>query len=113
MNNTEERIRELAYEIWETEGRPDGQDARHWEMATRLLQSEQQGDLQPLPSKKSPTRKPRSKAAAPANDETQMEKPALLGKPAGADKPAKAKRAPVVRTSKVSEASKPDTNSRE
>jgi len=33
MNPQEQRIRELAYEIWLSEGRPEGQEARHWEMA--------------------------------------------------------------------------------
>ncbi len=114
--NTEQRIRELAHQIWESEGRPEGQDTRHWEMATKLLDSEQQGELQPLPPKKTAARKPRSKAAAPpANDETQLEKPALLGKPAGAAKPEKAKpatakRQAIARTTKISEPGISDTD---
>ena len=110
MNN-EQRIRELAHQIWESEGRPEGQDTRHWEMAIKLLDSEQQGDLQPLPPKKPAARKPRKKAAAPPdNDETQLEKPALLGKPAGAGKPAKAKRQAIARTTKISEPGISDTD---
>lgn len=107
MSN-EQRIRELAHQIWESEGRPDGQDARHWEMACKLLEGEQQGDLQPAPEKA--PRKPRRKAATPpANDETQVEKPALLGKPAGAAKPAKPKRQAIARTTKISEPGMPKT----
>jgi Protein of unknown function (DUF2934) len=34
------RIRQLASEIWEAEGRPDGQELRHWAMAERLLAAE-------------------------------------------------------------------------
>lgn len=34
------RIRELAREIWEAEGRPDGQAPRHWAMAERLVDAE-------------------------------------------------------------------------
>ncbi|PBJ84336.1 DUF2934 domain-containing protein [Lysobacteraceae bacterium NML93-0399] len=34
------RIRELAREIWEAEGRPDGQATRHWAMAERLVDAE-------------------------------------------------------------------------
>ena len=30
-------IRELAQQIWENEGKPEGQAQRHWEMATQLL----------------------------------------------------------------------------
>ena len=29
----EERIRERAYRIWEREGRPEGRDREHWELA--------------------------------------------------------------------------------
>ncbi|MDQ1091887.1 hypothetical protein QE400_001300 [Xanthomonas sacchari] len=34
------RIRQLAHEIWEAEGRPDGHAARHWAMAERLVDAE-------------------------------------------------------------------------
>lgn len=34
------RIEQLAHEIWEAEGRPDGQSARHWAMAERLADAE-------------------------------------------------------------------------
>ena len=36
MNLNENRVREFAYQIWESEGRPHGQDVRHWEMACKL-----------------------------------------------------------------------------
>lgn len=39
MNVDEEAVRLLAQLIWETEGQPEGQDARHWEMATKLAES--------------------------------------------------------------------------
>ena len=39
MNNDDKRIREFAYQIWESEGKPDGQDARHWEMAHTLAKA--------------------------------------------------------------------------
>lgn len=34
------RIGALAQQIWEAEGRPDGQEQRHWHMAERLVQAE-------------------------------------------------------------------------
>lgn len=34
------RIGALAHQIWEAEGRPDGQEQRHWHMAERLVQAE-------------------------------------------------------------------------
>ncbi|MGJ4803031.1 DUF2934 domain-containing protein [Luteimonas sp. SDU82] len=36
----QQRTRELARQIWEAEGRPDGQELRHWGMAERLVQAE-------------------------------------------------------------------------
>ena len=33
----EERVRLKAYEIWLNEGRPEGRDARHWEMAREAV----------------------------------------------------------------------------
>jgi len=39
MSVDEEAVRQLAQLIWETEGRPEGQEARHWEMATKLAES--------------------------------------------------------------------------
>ncbi len=93
MSAKEDRIREFAYQIWESEGKPHGQAKRHWEMATKLVEAEQ------TPGKAAPKRvskpkaaageaapiKPRASKAAPKAD---AEKPALL-KPAKA--PAKAK----------------------
>jgi hypothetical protein len=40
-NDTErlERIRQMAHRIWESEGRPHGQDERHWHMARRLVEA--------------------------------------------------------------------------
>ncbi|WP_205909459.1 DUF2934 domain-containing protein [Salinicola lusitanus] len=40
MTGREQRIRMLAYRIWESEGRPGGQEARHWEMAERIVEAE-------------------------------------------------------------------------
>ena len=33
MSVEEKRIREFAYQIWESEGKPEGQESRHWDMA--------------------------------------------------------------------------------
>lgn len=40
MNAHEQRVRELAHQIWESEGRPVGQESRHWEMASMLAQAQ-------------------------------------------------------------------------
>lgn len=36
MNHNEEIIRKLAHQIWEAEGKPEGQAAEHWEKANIL-----------------------------------------------------------------------------
>jgi hypothetical protein len=40
MSTDEKRIRQFAYEIWESEGKPEGHEARHWEMARKLAEAE-------------------------------------------------------------------------
>lgn len=40
MKADEQRVRELAYQIWQSEGCPHGQDARHWQMACKLAEAE-------------------------------------------------------------------------
>ncbi|MEP9321142.1 DUF2934 domain-containing protein [Pseudomonas sp. LABIM340] len=40
MKVNERRVRELAYQIWESEGRPEGQHDRHWRMARSLAETE-------------------------------------------------------------------------
>lgn len=67
MSNDDKHIREFAYQIWESEGRPDGQQARHWEMAHTLVQAQA---LAPS--------KPKAKAA---------DKPPVVKKPRAPRKP--------------------------
>lgn len=46
-----ERIARLAHQIWESEGRPEGQSLRHWSMAERLVDAgERAGDAAPNPA---------------------------------------------------------------
>jgi hypothetical protein len=35
------RISEIAHSIWESEGRPSGQETRHWLMAEKLVLAEE------------------------------------------------------------------------
>jgi hypothetical protein len=37
MDGRTERIRRRAYSIWQQEGRPDGRDQIHWDMASELV----------------------------------------------------------------------------
>ncbi len=63
---TEEQIKQLAYALWEQEGRPDGKDLEHYLTATRILEEQEAAQRrasapQPaVPTTPSP-RRPRSK----------------------------------------------------
>jgi hypothetical protein len=37
QHSHDERVRLRAYEIWLNEGRPEGRDQRHWEMAREIV----------------------------------------------------------------------------
>jgi len=45
MNINEQRVREFAYQIWESEGRPFGHSDRHWEMASKLVEAHGDSDI--------------------------------------------------------------------
>ncbi|WP_395764755.1 DUF2934 domain-containing protein [Stutzerimonas balearica] len=75
MTSEEQRIREFAYQIWQSEGCPHGQDERHWEMARKLVEAE---------------RTPAGAVAKPATSRTRKPaaaKPAEPGASASASKP--------------------------
>lgn len=58
MTSNEHRIRELAYQIWQSEGCPEGQQERHWHMACKLAEAELQASApQSRPRKPVATRK--------------------------------------------------------
>ncbi len=89
MNADDQRIRELAYEIWQSEGCPVGEEARHWEMARKLAEAENS-----------------SPAAKPARTRKTATKP-TDATPAAAAKPAAAKtgsRAAAKATAKATDA---------
>ena len=41
MTGREDRIREIAYSLWEEEGRPADQEERHWQMAKSAVEQEE------------------------------------------------------------------------
>ncbi|WP_238215057.1 DUF2934 domain-containing protein, partial [Pseudomonas sp. PAGU 2196] len=72
MSVDEKRIREFAYQIWESEGKPVGEEERHWEMARKLAEAEALA----------PKAAPRKKAAAkPKVAAEPVAKPAAVKKP--------------------------------
>jgi hypothetical protein len=59
----EQRIRELAYQIWEAEGCPDGEQDRHWSLASRLASEAVRAET-PAPAARVSRSRPRAAAAA-------------------------------------------------
>ncbi|WP_095128327.1 DUF2934 domain-containing protein [Pseudomonas sp. Irchel s3h14] len=82
MSTNDKRIREFAYQIWESEGKPEGQDARHWEMARKLAEAEA---LAPSKSPKAAGSKAAAKAPASKANGKAAE-PKTKAKPAAASK---------------------------
>ncbi|KPY40718.1 hypothetical protein B7R56_08600 [Pseudomonas savastanoi pv. retacarpa] len=108
MSADEKRIRDFAYQIWESEGKPSGHDERHWEMARKLAEAEalapdkssvrksSKPKLPEVDSAKAPAKgaaKPVAKSAPAAKPAAKAApKPAPKAKPATAaptDAPAK------------------------
>jgi len=74
MSIDEQRIREFAFQIWESEGRHHGQHERHWKMASKLAEAEAQARTQAAP-------KPRRVSKPKTVPLSEAEQPALLKKP--------------------------------
>ncbi|MNM24078.1 hypothetical protein D3C81_345020 [compost metagenome] len=85
MSVDEKRVREFAYQIWESEGKPIGEEERHWDMARKLAEAEA---IAPKaePRKRAPA-KPKA-AAQPKAMSAPAEKPAAAKKPRAVKKPA-------------------------
>ncbi|WP_433740831.1 DUF2934 domain-containing protein [Pseudomonas putida] len=82
MSTDDKRIREFAYQIWESEGKPEGQEARHWEMARKLAEAEA---LAPKKPPKAASKTTTSKTALNGQaGEAKVTKP--RAKPAAASK---------------------------
>jgi len=84
MSVDEKRIREFAYQIWESEGKPVGEEERHWDMGRKLAEAEA------LAPKAEPRKRAPAKPKAAAEPKAPAEpKVAALpgGKPAAAKKP--------------------------
>jgi hypothetical protein len=54
----EQRVRERAYRLWESEGKPHGRDVEFWERARELIGMEESSDAAKLPN---PAKRPRSR----------------------------------------------------
>ncbi|WP_339495647.1 DUF2934 domain-containing protein [Pseudomonas sp. RA_105y_Pfl2_P56] len=80
MSTDDKRIREFAYQIWESEGKPEGHEARHWEMARKLAEAEA------LAPKKSP----KAAGSKTAAETAEVKAPAAKPKAPAKAKPASA-----------------------
>ncbi|RDJ10476.1 DUF2934 domain-containing protein [Rhizobium grahamii] len=72
MNEREEKIRHRAYEIWEQEGRPHGQDMKHWLQAFKEF-GEQVDAAAARVSTKSTAKAKSAKPRAPAKSATEKQ----------------------------------------
>lgn len=79
MSTDDKRVREFAYQIWESEGKPEGQEARHWEMACKLAEAEALA-----PTK--PTQAGKTNSGKTAASKPTAAKPKVKAKPAAAAK---------------------------
>ncbi|WKN24330.1 DUF2934 domain-containing protein [Azotobacter vinelandii] len=65
MTSDEQHIRELAYQIWQSEGCPEGRQERHWQMARELAEAESQAAMpKPRTNKPAAPRKSAARAVA-------------------------------------------------
>jgi len=92
MNQREENISRRAYEIWEQEGRPHGQDMKHWLQAFKEFGEQADhaaGGVSAKPGAKTKSAKPRaaakSAAEKPAAKKTKAASIAITAAPG--DKP--------------------------
>ncbi|MFA0995359.1 MULTISPECIES: DUF2934 domain-containing protein [Pseudomonas syringae group] len=95
MSADEKRIRDFAYQIWESEGKPSGHDERHWEMARKLAEAEALAPDKSTVRKSSKPKLPEvDSAKAPAKGAAKPEaKSAPAPKPAADSKPKAAPKA--------------------
>ncbi|RMR10892.1 MULTISPECIES: DUF2934 domain-containing protein [Pseudomonas syringae group] len=95
MSADEKRIRDFAYQIWESEGKPSGHDERHWEMARKLAEAEALAPNKSTVRKSSKPKLPEvDSAKAPAKGAAKpVAKSAPAPKPAADSKPKAAPKA--------------------
>ena len=79
MSTEDKRIRELAHQIWESEGKPHGEDARHWEMARKLAEAEALTPSKPKAAVKPKAGAPKPPAKAKPATAAASKRVGLLG----------------------------------
>lgn len=103
-SDRQELIRKKAYAIWETEGRPNGQDERHWRQAEAEIETaaptESPAARKAAAAKpaalKSPSPKPKAQRASAETPEAQKSAVKQADtKPSAAKQPAKRRAKPA------------------
>ena len=101
MAQRERRIQEIAYLLWEQEGRPDGQSERFWHAALAQVEGEDAQSIvfvetvSPAPELKAETPAPKPREPAKAKPVVaDGEKPAPAAKPKVAKAPTVSPKAP-------------------
>jgi hypothetical protein len=84
QSDRDSRVRDRAYRIWLSQGRPDGHDAAHWHQAQREIEAEDAGSAGGKPAPARPARpkkapvtseaRPPTVSRARADDETAANK---------------------------------------
>lgn len=78
-DDRQHRIRQRAHAIWESHGRPHGNDRDHWDQATREIEAEEAKAKKP--ARAAAAAKPKAAAAkAPAAKAPAAKKPAAKAK---------------------------------
>ena len=64
QSDRDAKIRDRAYRIWLSQGRPDGHDTAHWQQAQREIEAEEAGSAggKPAPARPARPKRPRSPA---------------------------------------------------
>jgi hypothetical protein len=83
MHSREQRIRDRAHRLWESEGRPEDQEKRHWQLAEQAIDQEDRAAQTPPAAKSSSPQPGQDKAmgrapsvgsAAPTEKEIRSER---------------------------------------
>ena len=97
----EQRIREIAYSLWEQEGYPEDQAERHWLAAVAIVDAERAEDAQPVESAdENPGEAGEVEKASAAAHEPSPAKPAAARIRPGRS-PARRKRSSIVAASSL------------
>jgi len=80
MDDKEQRIRDVAYRLWQEDGRPEGRAEEHWRRACEIVAKEEKGGAK-TSSKRAP-RSSKSAKSAPSSSPASASPPRASAKTA-------------------------------